>query len=273
MNALVLRLKAPLSQRLDLSALTACKPGNQKLAEVEKLAINISGRPQCLGDVFDVRGPTGETIILEGGSDRLDFVGAGLDGGRLIVEGDVGAYAGRGIKNGCLSIRGHAGPWLASGLIGGTIFVSGSAGAHVGGIRPGERFGMRGGFVVIEGDIAERAGDRMRRGIIATRGRCGPFAGSRMVGGTLIAARGFGEDAGVLLRRGTLIGPSIARQLPTFVDCGDHELSFLPLLERCFAAAVGRHAIKFAVGPVRRLQGDMATIGKGEILLTTVALN
>jgi formylmethanofuran dehydrogenase subunit C len=270
MNALVLRLKAPLAQRLDLSALTACKSGNQSLAGIENLAINLSGRPQSLGDVFDVRGTMGETIVLEGGSERLDFVGAGFDGGRLIVEGDVGAYAGRGMKNGCLLIRGSAGPWLASGLAGGTILVSGSAGAHAGGIRPGERFGMRGGFVVIEGDLAERAGDRMRRGIIATRGRCGPFAGSRMVGGTLIAARGFGEDAGVLLRRGTLIGPSIARQLPTFVDCGAHELGFMPLLERCLATALGSHAPKLAGGPVRRLQGDMATIGKGEILLTAV---
>jgi formylmethanofuran dehydrogenase subunit C len=140
--------------------------------------------------------------------------------------------------------------------------VTGSVGAHLGGVRAGERFGMRGGWVVIEGDAAERAGDRMRRGIVVVRGRCGPCTGSRMMGGTIIAVQGFGADAGVLLRRGTLIGPSVARLLPTFVDCGSHELNFLRLLDRELAQALGR-----------RLAGDMATIGKGEILLGAVAAN
>ena len=127
---------------------------------------------------------------------------------------------------------------------------------------------MIGGVVHISGDVGERAGDRMRRGSIIVKGRFGPSAGSRMMGGTLWTETGFGAGPGPLMRRGTLIGPAVERLLPTFVDAGFHDLNVLRLISRYFAETLGDLAPPPLPDKVRRISGDLATIGKGEILLT-----
>jgi formylmethanofuran dehydrogenase subunit C len=157
---------------------------------------------------------------------------------------------------------------LASGLKGGLITVKGSAGDYAGGMLAGERFGAVGGTVVVDGNIGARAGDRMRRGLILARGTFGSSAGARMVGGTLWTEQGFGAWPGPLLRRGTLIGPRVEKMLPTFGDCGRHDLVILRILNRYLAETLGPLAPKALPGVVRRYGGDLATIGKGEILLT-----
>ncbi len=129
---------------------------------------------------------------------------------------------------------------------------------------------MAGGTVVVDGNAGERAGDRMRRGTIIVRGRCGEAAGSRMSGGTIWALGGFGSGPGPLMRRGTLIGPAVERLLPTFVDCGPHDLLVLRILGRYLADTLGPLAPRPITGAVRRFAGDMASIGKGEILFTAL---
>ena len=172
------------------------------------------------------------------------------------------------MKAGRLDIRGNAGSWLASGMSGGVVTVSGSAGDYTGAMSPGEKFGMSGGTVCIEGDCGARAGDRMRRGTIIVKGRTGPAAGSRMAGGTIWTETGFGEAPGPLMRRGTLIGPKAGRMLPTFSDCGRHDLVAMRLISRYVSETLGDLAPKSLPPFVRRYAGDLATIGKGEILLT-----
>lgn len=267
MSALTLKLKAPPDQRLDLSGLSPAKLAAMSQSEIENLAIGTARRPVKLGDLFAISGTPGDTLVIEGASSRLDGIGSELDQGTIIVEGDVGAYAGRRMKGGRLDIRGTTGPYLASGLRGGLILAK-SAGDLVGAPRVGERFGMMGGIVVVAGDVGERAGDRMRRGTIITKGRFGPSAGSRMMGGTLWTETGFGAGPGPLMRRGTLIGPSVERLLPTFGDAGLHDLNVLRLISRYFASELGDLAPKALPAKVRRISGDLATIGKGEILLT-----
>jgi len=167
-----------------------------------------------------------------------------------------------------LFIRGDASALLGTGLSGGEIFVKGSAAGQVGGLTPGDKFGMTGGLIVIDGHAGDRVGDRMRRGTIYIRGKCGSFAGSRMVGGTIWTELGFGADPGLLLRRGTLIGPSVEQLLPTFADAGRHDLVILPILSRYLKAKLGASAPKPLPSIVRKYTGDLATIGKGEILIT-----
>src|SRR5690606_22297000 len=123
-------------------------------------------------------------------------------------------------------------------------------------------------IIVIDGHAGDRVGERMRRGTILVRGRCGGYAGSRMLGGTIWTEQGFGVDPGVLLRRGTLIGPSVERLLPTFTDAGKHDLVILRILSRYLAASLGSFAPRPLGGSVRKFAGDLATIGKGEILIT-----
>jgi formylmethanofuran dehydrogenase subunit C len=172
------------------------------------------------------------------------------------------------MRGGRLEIKGDTGAYLATGLSGGLVNVKGSAGSFIGGQRPGDRFGMTGGIVVVEGQAGDRVGERMRRGTIIVRGRCGAFAGSRMLGGTIWAEQGFGEAPGVLLRRGSLIAPSVERLLPTFVDTGKHDLVILRILSRYLSATLGPLAPRPLSGFVRKYAGDLATIGKGELLIT-----
>ncbi len=267
MSALTLKLKATPDQRLDLSALSPAKVSAMSQGDIERLSIGIGRRPVKLGDVFAISGTPGDTLVIEGSTARLDGIGTELDQGTLIVEGDVGAYAARRMKGGRLDIRGAAGAYLASGLRGGIVTAK-SAGDLAGAPKVGERFGMLGGVVVISGDVGERAGDRMRRGTIIAKGRFGASAGSRMMGGTLWTEQGFGAGPGPLMRRGTLIGPSVERLLPTFNDAGLHDLNVLRLISRYFAETLGELAPAALPPKVRRISGDLATIGKGEILLT-----
>lgn len=268
MSALRLRTRNAPQARVDLASLNPARLGQLSLGAIERLPLAKGENALNVGDVFTVTGSPGERVVIEGGGGRLDGVGAGLDGGTLVVEGDVGAYAGAGMKAGRLEISGSAGVFAASGMTGGLMLIGGNAGDGLGGVGTGERFGMAGGIVRVAGNVGARAGDRMKRGTIVVRGASGPAAGSRMMGGTIWAEGGFGDGPGPLLRRGTLIGPKAARMLPTFADCGRHQLVILSILSRYLAAELGELAPKAIVGPVRRFAGDMATIGKGEILLT-----
>jgi formylmethanofuran dehydrogenase subunit C len=268
MSGLTFKLKAAPDERLDLSKLTPNNLGKMSAADIARLPVGTTKRNLTVGDVFSVSGKPDDTVVIAGGSNRLDFVGAELDHGTIIVEGDVGAFAGRSMSGGRLEIKGDAGAWLASGLSGGVIWVKGSAGNFIAGQRAGDKFGMTGGLLVIDGHAGDRVGERMRRGTLLVRGRCGAFAGSRMLGGTIWAEQGFGPSAGVLLRRGTLMGPSVERMLPTFVDTGKQDLNFLRILSRYLTASLGPSAPRPLSGQVRRYAGDLATIGKGEILIT-----
>ena len=267
MSGLVFKLREAPAERVDLSGLTPSKLSGLSETEIENIVIGAEGMK--IADVFSITGaPGGDSIVIEASSDKLDFTGAGLDGGSLIVDGSVGNYAGTGMTGGRLDIRGNAGAWLASGHSGGLITVKGSAGDFAGAPRSGDKQGMAGGTGVIEGNVGERAGDRLRRGTIITRGTFGPAAGSRMMGGTLWTEQGFGPGPGALLRRGTLIGTKADHILATYADCGVHDLVILRIMNRHFAEALGPLAPKPLPPTVRRYAGDLASLGKGEIWLT-----
>lgn len=267
MSGFTFRLKAAADERLDVSELTPRRLASLSQGDIERIVIGSTKRQAKVGDVFAVGGRAGDSVTFETGSNRIDFVGARLEEGSVIVNGDVGDYAAREMSGGRLEIRGDAGAFLASGLRGGIVTVKGSAGSQVGAQRAGDKFGMMGGIVVIEGHAGDRVGDRMRRGTIIVRGRVGAIAGTRMLGGTIWTDQGFGVNPGLLMRRGTLIGPNAEKLLPTFVDTGKHELIILRVLSRYLAATLGPLAPRPISGPVRKYAGDLATIGKGELLI------
>lgn len=268
MSTLTLTLKPGLHRPVDMSAVKPGALAGLALHQIESLSLGSGATALALGDVFGVSGAAGDAIVIAGSSGYLDYVGAGLDAGTITVEGSVGNYAATAMKGGRLDVRGDAGAFLASRLTGGLVTVKGNAGDFVGGTRPGDRFGMMGGVVVIDGNAGERCGERMRRGIIIARGTIGPAAGSRMVGGTVWTEKGFGAGPGPMLRRGTLIGPSVERMLPSFGDCGRHDLNVLKIMNTYVADTLGALAPKPLPVMVRRYAGDLATLGKGEILLT-----
>jgi len=268
MSTLTLKLKSEPTERLDLSSLTPSALGGKTTDEIARLNLTSRAYTICVGDVFDIAGTPGDTIVFDGGSGRLDFIGANNEDGTLIVEGDVGAYAGQMMKSGRLEIRGNAGAFLASSLQEGLILVNGSAGDNIGAPRRGDRDGISGGNIVVKGDVGDLAGTRMRRGTIIAHGKIGAQAGARMMGGTIWGTHGFGQNPGVQMRRGLLIAPTMEHMLPTFLDCGFHDLGIVKIMNRYLQNTLHDLAPKLDVAKVHKYAGDMASLGKGEIFLT-----
>lgn len=266
MKPLVLTLRQPPDQRLDLSPLVPHRLIGRSVAEIAAIELQTGRERISVGDAFRLRMGDVEQIRIDGGSDRLDGIGEGMTAGEIIVEGDAGARAGRLMAGGRLSIAGDAGPFAASGMKGGEVIISGSAGDRLGGPLAGETAGMRGGVVIVHGDAGERAGDRLRRGTIVIEGKAGRAAGSRMIAGTLIVRRA-GPCPGMLMGRGTIVlGEPAVDLSPGFVDCGEHQLVALRLMA-AFVRSHSRRAAALLERPLRRLAGDMAVLGRGEILI------
>ncbi len=272
MAGIVLTMTARPMERLDFSSVTPALLADGATAELSNLSIGTTRHVLRLADVFAVqsRGRDGDVTIETGGA-VIDGLGKGLTGGRLVVEGDAGDRLGAGMRGGRIEVRGNAGSNTGAGMSGGLIQIAGSVGDNSGGLLPGRRFGMTGGTIVVEGSAGARTGDKMRRGTILVRGPTGALTGVRMLGGTIVAEGGLGLDAGRLMRRGTIIssqGLPTGDTLPaTFADCGVHDLVILRIMWRDWTRELGPLAPRPFGPKVRRYAGDLATIGRGELLV------
>ena len=266
MKPLTLTLREQPDQRLDLSPLVPHGLAGKTAREIEQIELQTTRHRLKVGDVFRLRVGDVEQIRIQNACDRLDYVGQEMKDGELVVDGDVGIQAGRLMTGGRLTVLGNVGPWAASGMKAGVLEIRGAAGDRLGGALAGEVAGMRGGIVIVRGSVGERAGDRMRRGTIIVEGKAGPYAGSRMIAGTLIVRRSAGPLAGFLLKRGTIVLGGSSELSPTFMDCGEYRLVAM----RWLAAMVEPYSKAAAVLLRRsfaRFAGDMAVLGKGEILV------
>ncbi|MEJ2435529.1 MAG: formylmethanofuran dehydrogenase subunit C, partial [Pseudolabrys sp.] len=234
-------------------------------SDIAAIPLHTTRKPSHVGDVFKLRMGDPAQILFAGGSERFDGVGCAMTSGEIHVEGDAGIQAGRLMRGGKLAIDGNAGPWAGSGMKGGALEIAGNAGERLGGPLAGEMAGMRGGVVVVRGDAGARAGDRLRRGTIIVEGKAGSHAGSRMIAGTLIVRGRAGPLPGYLMARGTIVIAEGCDSLsPTFADCGAHDLVATALLAD-FVKPYSAGTAALLRRPWRRLLGDMAVIGKGEI--------
>ena len=174
------------------------------------------------------------------------------------------------MRGGRLEIKGDAGALLGSGISGGQIVVKGSAAGQVGGLSPGDKFGMTGGLIVIDGQAGDRAGDRMRRGTIFIRGKCGGLRrlahGRRHhLDGTRLRRRPWAAACAAARssarRSSECCRPSPIPESMTWWSCASCRAT-------C-ATVLGAQAPRPLSGNVRKYAGDLSTIGKGEILLTS----
>jgi formylmethanofuran dehydrogenase subunit C len=274
MTVLTLTLKEPPRFRLDVQALTPHGLAGRTLAEVAALPLWSGNRLTSVGALFDVSGAAlpaagnGE-IVFVNATERLDRVGSGMHSGAIRVEGDAGAYPGFAMSGGWLTVTGNAGPFAGSAMRGGEIRIGGSAGDFLGAAIPGEKRGMSGGVVVVEGSAGDRVGDHMRRGNILIGGDAGDYCGARMTAGSIVVRGKAGGCVGFAMRRGTVLLYRAPAGVPaTFNDCGSHDLPFLGLYMdylRGFGPPFARRA--GAPSRARRIAGDVAVGGRGEILI------
>ncbi len=264
MSALTFSLRDAPGQRLDLAPLTPERLAGMGEAEIAKIELQTTRARVCVGDVFALRMGGAAEVRIDG-HERFDRIGCAMTSGAIHVDGDAGIQAGRHMRGGRLTVTGNAGPWAGSGMKGGTLEIKGDAGDRLGGPLAGEMAGMRGGVLVVRGHAGARAADKLRRGMIVIEGDAGDNAGSRMIAGTLIVGGCAGALPGYLMARGSIVLAGGHQALaPTFADCGVHDLvasSLMAQYVRPYSTALAtrlRH-------PWRRLLGDMAVIGKGEI--------
>jgi formylmethanofuran dehydrogenase subunit C len=271
MTAMIFKLRGEPDQRLDLSCLVPQRLARLSETEIAALHVGTGKARLTVGEVFRITMGDANDIQITGGSGRFDRVGAMLSGGRVVVEGSVGAEAGRAMSGGNLRIAGSTGPFAGSAMAGGLLTVGTDSGDYLGGPLPGELTGMRGGTIVVAGRAGERAGDRMRRGLIAIGGDCDDFPASRMIAGTVAILGDCGRMPGYLMRRGTiLLGGKPVILTPTFTESGVTELTVLRLIVRALKAHLPGAKLAAFEGIVRRFGGDMAVLGKGEIIRPAV---
>jgi formylmethanofuran dehydrogenase subunit C len=269
-SPLVFTLRDAPAQRLDLAPLTPDRLVGLSESNIAAIQLQTTRERVLAGDVFKVRMGDATQIRFEGGSERFDRIGAGMSQGEVSVDGDVGTQTGRLMRGGRLVIAGNAGPWAASGMTDGSLTISGQAGDRLGGPLAGETVGMRGGVVIVRGNAGARAGDRMRRGIIIVEGKADTYLGSRMIAGTIIVRGRAGALPGYLMNRGTIVTVDGSDALsPTFADSGVHELLATALMAR-YVETFSPKVAAMLRRPWRRLLGDMAVIGKGEIFHPSV---
>jgi formylmethanofuran dehydrogenase subunit C len=267
MTAMIFKLRGEPDQRLDLSVLTPHKLAGLNESEIGALPLVTGKTALTVGDVFRITVGDPADIRLSG-SPRLDCIGAQMLRGRIVVEGEAGAYAGSGLAGGELRITGAAGPFAGSTMAGGLLHIGGDAGDWLGAPETGGMTGMRGGTIVVAGRAGDRAGDRMRRGLIVIGGDAGDFPASRMIAGTIAIAGNCGRLPGYLMRRGTVLLSGKAEAWPpSFGESGLTELTMLRLITRELKALLpGGMSLAAFDGPVQRYAGDLAVLGKGEII-------
>ena len=265
---ILLTLRSGPPADLDLEGFS---PG--RLAELDEQAIGrlplwAGGRQVPLGDVFDIRGDRSDRVRLEGDLGAVIGIGAGMDGGELIVDGDAGDRAGAGMRGGHLHVLGSIGNDAGSAMAGGVLRVTGNAGDRLGAAAPGAAKGMTGGEIIVGGSAGAEAGARARRGLIVVGGDTGDDAARAMIAGSLIVLGRTGRNPGRGNKRGSIVAagalevPATYRYACTFKP--PHLRLTFAYLQRQYGVAVEDRLFD---GTWRRYCGDIGDPGKGEILV------
>ena len=253
--------------RVDASALQPAALAAMAKANIERLRLPHGRDTLAVAELFDVEPNADDTLHLDGDLSRFDRIGCCIAEGELRVHGDVGHQAGIGMSGGRLVIDGDAADLAGCAMRGGWLEIGGSTGDLAASALPGDMDGMRGGTFIVRGHAGARLADRMRRGTIVVFGDAGDFMASRMVAGTLALGGRCGKHPAYGMRRGSVVCAGTAPVLaPTFVPVGSSADVFWQLLARDLEVFGGPFA-GLAARRVVRHAGDLAVLGKGELLL------
>lgn len=268
MSALTLTLKHRPDQRVDMSPLVCQKLKGLSPAEIAEIKLHCGKKKLRVDELFTISGFDTDHILIQNSFAKLDYIGKDLDGGVIHVEGDAGAYCGMGMKSGVIKVFGNAGLYAGCEMKKGHLEIEGNTGDFLGGALAGNKMGMKGGLILVRGNAGDRVGDQLRRGTILIEGNVGDYCGSRMIAGTIAVMGNTGKFLGHSMRRGTLLLWNAPKLSASFNDCGSHTLAFLPMLFKSFKGLNSRFADDaIAFNRVQRFAGDMAEIGRGEVLV------
>ena len=112
------------------------------------------------------------------------FIGAGMSGRRVEIDGIPGNALGAYLGGGFLTVNGNAQDAVGDTMNGGSIVVRGSVGDTAG-------YAMRGGEIYVQGNAGYRAGIHMKAyqehfPVVVIGGKAGSFLGEYQAGGYII---------------------------------------------------------------------------------------
>ncbi|MGH7538976.1 MAG: formylmethanofuran dehydrogenase subunit C [Gemmatimonadales bacterium] len=247
-DTVVLALRGALERTLEADCIVPDRFAAAGAKEIGDLRVWYGGQPAQLGDFFTVRGERARRVRIEGQLDRVEGVGAGMTAGELVIEGNAGRDVGMQ-------------------MAGGTIEIRGDAGDNAGGAGPGASRGMSGGEIIIHGSTGAEAGAAMRRGLIVIGGNAGERAGRGMIAGSVVVLGAAARGAGRWIKRGTIVALGPVEPPATF----RYACTYRPLhLRVTFLYLRDRYGLpiadRYVTGRYHRYSGDLAELGKGEIL-------
>ena len=224
-----------------------------------------------LGEVFRIEGKPGSDVRVLGELDRVDGLGTRMGSGTLTIDGNAGRDVGREMTGGRINITGNVAERAGMAMAGGLIAAAGSAGASVGGALPGGSRGMTGGEIVVRGDAGPEAGSRARRGLIVIGGDTEDGAGRSMIAGTLVIVGRAKGGVGEWNKRGSIIAIGGAAVPVGYRYACSYAPEYLRLLFRHAAQLGVPVEAGVSSGRFARHCGDLALLGKGELLLWTAS--
>ena len=250
-DRVTLSLREPLARALDADAIAADRFATLSAQEISALQLWDGREAVAIGDVFAVSGERSQTIVLEGDLAKLRGVGSMMSAGTLEINGNIGNAVGARMRGGTIAVQGSAGDDAGSAMAGGWLVIEGNARDRVGGALQGASKGMTGGHIIVRGNAGREAGARMRRGTLCCAS-VGADAGLGMIAGN---------------KRGSIVALGGVRLPQTYAYACTYRPPHLALMLRFlrarFALAVDDAHLH---GLYRRYSGDLAEIGKGEIL-------
>lgn len=265
-DRITLTLRAPLERPLEADAIAPDRLATLGAREISALQLWDGRNAIALGDVLSVSGERSQTVVLEGDLTMLHLVGSTMVAGTLEIAGSAGNGLGARMSGGAIRVQGSAGDDAGSAMSGGSMVIDGDAGDRVGGALQGASKGMTGGEIVVRGSVGRDTGTRMRRGILCC-GAAGTGAGLGMIAGNIIVAGVIGEGVGAGNKRGSIValgGVSVPQTYAYACTYRPPHLSLMLLSLRArYALPVDDAHLH---GLYKRHSGDMAEIGKGEIL-------
>ncbi|MDE1179176.1 formylmethanofuran dehydrogenase subunit C [Paraburkholderia sp.] len=270
MSALTLTVRHTPGFRVDAARLQPAALAALDLASVDRILLPAGNEICALADIFDVSRDDSAVpaLTIDGDVRWLDHIGAQLAEGSIVVRGSCGDYCGFQMSGGTLDVTGNAGRFTGCEMRGGRLTVRGASGDFVAGALPGNMEGMTGGTLTVHGNVGARLGDRMRRGLVLVGGDAGECAASRVVAGTIGIAGRVGPNYGYGMRRGSVLLLQPPDEIPvSFAEGGRGFGVFWSLLLRSFSAEIAPFsALRRDLLP-RRLAGDLAVDGRGELFI------
>jgi formylmethanofuran dehydrogenase subunit C len=248
-DGLTARLKSSLKQRVDCSAALTGPWATLTADQLATRTVELEREGRVpLGDVFEVKGNPAGRVRFMGDLGRVDRLAAGLNEGMVTVEGNLGNEAGLGMAAGALVIEGDAGE-------------------RTGAAAPGLKRGMTGGELIVRGSAGAEAGASMRRGLLVIGGTAGERAGLSMIAGNIVIFGAAGADAGLWSKRGSIAALGGITPPATYVyACTYQPIHLRVMLLRLQTIYGIRIRKRQLAGLYRRYSGDLAELGKGEIL-------